>query len=78
MRSSGPQPLQIPLDEAARLYLSGRTLKQLAGRYGVSETIVSNRLNAVGTPMRRKTDRKRVDPELLAALARDVGLLETQ
>jgi uncharacterized protein (DUF433 family) len=78
MRSSGPQRLQIPLDEATRLYLSGHTLKQLATRYGVSETIVSNRLSEAGTPMRRKTDRKNVDAELLAALAREAGLLETQ
>jgi hypothetical protein len=78
MRSSGPQRLQIPLNEATRLYLSGHTLKQLAARYGVSETIVSNRLSAAGTPMRRKTDRKNVDAELLAALAREAGLLDTQ
>jgi hypothetical protein len=78
MRSSGPQRLQIPLDEAIHLYLSGHPLKQLATRYGVSETIVSNRLSEAGTAMRRKTDRKNVDPELLAALAREVGLLETQ
>jgi hypothetical protein len=56
------------------LYRSGLTLRQIADRYGVCETVIYNRFTEAGVPLRRKTDRKQVDPALLARLAQQVGL----
>jgi uncharacterized protein (DUF433 family) len=74
LRPGGGQLIPIPVQEAARLYTSGQTLRQLARRYQVSERVIHDRLAEAGIPLRRKTDPKQVDPELLARLARQVGL----
>jgi uncharacterized protein (DUF433 family) len=75
MRRSGPAPTTVPIREAARLYVAGQTLGQLADRYGVGERIIAERLTEAGVPLRRNTDRKEVDPALLARLAQQlVGL----
>jgi uncharacterized protein (DUF433 family) len=70
----GPGRIPIPVEEAAQLYRSGQTLRQVAGRYGVCETVIYNRLTEAGVSLRRKTDRKQVGPALLARLAQQVGL----
>jgi lambda repressor-like predicted transcriptional regulator len=74
IRPVGGQRIPIPVEEAARLYATGQTLRQLADRYGVCETVIYDRLTETGTPLRRKTDPKQVDPQLLAQLARQAGL----
>jgi uncharacterized protein (DUF433 family) len=74
IRPPGGVRIPIPVAEAARLYAGGQTMAQLAARYGVCETVIYGRLTEAGVPLRRKTDRKQVDPDLLAHLARLAGL----
>jgi uncharacterized protein (DUF433 family) len=74
IRPPGGTRIPIPVAEAAQLYAGGQTMAQLAARYGVCETVIYDRLTEAGVPLRRKTDRKQVDPDLLAHLARLAGL----
>jgi lambda repressor-like predicted transcriptional regulator len=75
LRPPGGQRITIPVEEAAELYAAGHTMAQLAARYGVCETVIYNRLTEAGAPIRRKTGNfKQVDTDLLAALARQIGL----
>jgi uncharacterized protein (DUF433 family) len=74
IRPPGGVRIPIPVAEAAQLYAAGRTMRQIAARYGVCETVIYDRLTKADIPLRRKTDRKQVAPELLAHLARQIGL----
>jgi hypothetical protein len=74
LRPPGGRRKDIPVEEAAALYAAGDTMRQLAERYQVCETVIYNRLCEAGVPIRRKTEFKQVDTDLLARLARQVGL----
>jgi len=74
IRPPGGVRIPIPVAEAAQLYAAGQTMRQIAARYGVCETVIYDRLTKADIPLRRKTDRKQVDPRLLAHLARQIGL----
>jgi uncharacterized protein (DUF433 family) len=74
IRPPGGVRIPLPVAEAARLYAAGQTMTHLAARYGVCETVIYDRLTEAGVPLRRKTDRKQVDPGLLAHLAQLAGL----
>jgi lambda repressor-like predicted transcriptional regulator len=71
----GHNRIPLPVDELVALYAAGQTMARLAARYGVCETVIYNRLTEASAPIRHKTGNfKQVDPALLAALARQVGL----
>ena len=74
LRPPGGRRKDIPVEEAAALYAAGDTMRQLAERYQVCETVIYNRLCEAGVPIRRKTEFKQVDTDLLARLARQAGL----
>jgi lambda repressor-like predicted transcriptional regulator len=74
IRPPGGVRIPIPVDEAAQLYAAGQTMRRIAARYGVCETVIYDRLTKADIPLRRKTDRKEVDPGLLAHLAGQIGL----
>src|SRR4051794_13506708 len=52
-QAPGRRPLTINAAEADRLYRRGKTLKELAARYGVSVDTVRKRLADRGVPIRR-------------------------
>lgn len=72
-RPGGPRK-DIPVDQAAALYAAGQTMTQIAQRYGTCATVIYNRLTEAGASIRHRTDPKPVDPDLMAALARQIGL----
>jgi transposase-like protein len=43
----------MDVKRAADMYAQGRTLRQIAGKLGVTETTVSDRLRRAGVTMRR-------------------------
>jgi hypothetical protein len=74
LRPPGGRRIAVPVEEAVGLYAAGRTMAQLAGQYGVCETVIYNRLTEAGAPIRRKTGFKQVDTGMLAALAARIGI----
>lgn len=74
LRPPGSRRKDVPVEEAAELYAAGHTMRQLAERYQVCATVIYNRLCEADAPIRRKTEFKQVDEDLLARLARQAGL----
>lgn len=74
LRPPGGHRKDIPVDQAAALYSAGQTMGEIAGVYGTCATVIYNRLTEAGVAIRRRTDVKQVDPDLMASLARQIGL----
>lgn len=74
MRRPGGRRKDIPVDQAAALYAAGQSMSQIAAVYGTCATVIYDRLAEAGVRIRHRTDVQQVDPGLMAALARQVGL----
>jgi len=74
VRRPGGRRTDIPVDQAAALYAAGQSMSQIAAVYGTCATVIYNRLAEAGVRIRHRTDVQQVDPALMAALARQVGL----
>jgi DNA-binding CsgD family transcriptional regulator len=74
VRRPGGRRKDIPVDQAATLYAAGQSMSQIARERGTCATVIYNRLTEAGVCIRHRTDVQAVDPDLMAALARQVGL----